>query len=244
MMHIQLVAVVLLGCIGLISGKSDVIDLSELRVNRTTGCKEQCNNSSNASCEDSCIASISTLMDPSPNDPNSPSIRGGSITVPWDYPLVKQCDDRWGNDLMGNKTICAVGCLMSSTSMGIAGVKINIDGNPSNPGTLNSWLKANDGYQNNNLIEGAVPKIDPSRISWPADAMHTTNDLSYETVSQYIKDGRIVIGNVMSGGHFVLLTGYSTDGDTFMVNDSGFNTLSYSYSTDIVGYRIFDMNRN
>ena len=144
---------------------------------------------------------------------------------------------------MGNKTICAVGCLMSSTSMGIAGAGISIEGSDSNPGSLNSWLKANGGYQNNNLIETVVPNIDPSRIFWPADAMHKTNDLPYDTVAQFIRDGRIVIGNVMNGGHFVLLVGYSTDGDTLMVNDSGFNTESYSYSRDIVGYRIFDMKR-
>ena len=166
-----------------------------------------------------------------------------TITVPWTYPLVKQCDERWGDDLMGNKTICAVGCLMSSTSMGIAGAGISIEGSDSNPGSLNSWLKANGGYQNNNLIETVVPNIDPSRIFWPADAMHKTNDLPYDTVAQFIRDGRIVIGNVMNGGHFVLLVGYSTDGDTLMVNDSGFNTESYSYSRDIVGYRIFDMKR-
>jgi hypothetical protein len=164
--------------------------------------------------------------------------------IPFQYPLVKQCGEPWADDLMGNKTICMVGCLMSSTSMGIAGVKIQIDGLSSDPGTLNTWLKANDGYSNNNLIEGAVPKIDPSRISWPADAMHTTNDLPYDTVCKYIHQGRIVIGNVLNGGHFVLLVGYSTtDGDTFLVNDSGFNTNSYSYSKDIVGYRIFDMKR-
>ena len=73
--------------------------------------------------------------------------------------------------------------------------------------------------------------------------MHKTNDLSYDTVASYIKSGRVVIGNVLNGGHFVLLTGYSDDGDTFAVNDSGFNTDRYSYSKDIVGYRIFDMKR-
>ena len=31
------------------------------------------------------------------------------------------------------------------------------------------------------------------------------------------------------------------DEDTLYVNDPGFNTTSYSYSADVVGYRIFDM---
>ena len=48
---------------------------------------------------------------------------------------------------MGNKTICDVGCLMSSTAMGIAGVGIPITpaGILSDPKTLNEWLKENDG---------------------------------------------------------------------------------------------------
>lgn len=166
-----------------------------------------------------------------------------SITIPYDYPLFVQCDSAWGSHYMGTKTICQVGCLMSSTAMGIAGVDISIESSSSTPDTLNTWLKANGGYDNNDLIESVVPNIDPTRISWPVDAMHRTNDLSYETVKQYIQAGRIVVGNVMNGGHFVLLTGYSDDGDTFAVNDPGFDTYYYSYSKDIVGYRIYDMIR-
>jgi len=138
---------------------------------------------------------------------------------------------------------------MSSTASGLGGDNIQIPQADSSivdasPGSLNSWLKLNGGYQNNNLMESAIPKINPERISWPADGMHPTNDLPYATVCQYIAAGRVVVGNVMNGGHFVLLIGYSeTDGDTFAVNDSGFNTLTYSYSKDIVGYRIYDMVR-
>ena len=73
--------------------------------------------------------------------------------------------------------------------------------------------------------------------------MHRTNDLSYDTVVSYLNKGRIVIANVMNGGHFVLITGYSTDKDSFAVNDSGFSTTQYSYSKDVVGYRIYDMVR-
>lgn len=172
------------------------------------------------------------------------TVSGISLTIPWSYPLYKQCNDAWGNEMMGDKTVCAVGCLMSSTSSGIGGTGIEIGNATSNPGTLNEWLKENSGYQNNNFVEGALPALNPARISWPADGMHPTNDLPYNTVCDYIKQGRVVIGNVMAGGHFVLLTGYSeTDGDTFAVNDSGFNTATYSYTKDIVGYRIFDMLR-
>ena len=137
---------------------------------------------------------------------------------------------------------------MSSTSMGLAGTGIPIKATPhvdSTPKSLNVWLKNNDGYDEyNDLIESQVPLIDPSRITWPADGMHKTNDLAYDTVRSYLDKGRIVIANVNEGGHFVLLTGYSeTDGDTFAVNDPGYDRNTYSYKDDVVGYRIFDMVR-
>jgi hypothetical protein len=171
-----------------------------------------------------------------------------NFTKPFNYPLLKQCVDPWGDDIMVTKTICQVGCLMSSTSMGLAGTDIQIPAGgglvDANPGTLNKWLQNNGGYdEDNDFIEPVAVNINPDRIVWPDDAMHKTNDLGYDTVKEYLDAGRIVIGNVMEGHHFVLLTGYSTDGDTFAVNDPGFNTLTYSYKEDIVGYRIFDMKR-
>lgn len=152
---------------------------------------------------------------------------------------------------MDTKTICQVGCLMSSTSMALAGSNIPIlhsdmrSDVDSNPRTLNQWLRNNDGYDgSNDLIEAAVPNIDPSRIVWPEDGMHRDKDLSYATIVEYLNNGRIVIGNVNEGTHFVLITGYSEeDGDTFAVNDPGYHKDTYSYATDVVGFRIFDMVR-
>lgn len=165
--------------------------------------------------------------------------------VPFAFPLFKQCDPKWGNDIINTKTVCEVGCLMSSTSMGLAGTGILIDRiDPANPGSLNTWLKANGGYDGqDDLEESVVSQIDPSRVAWPADGKHETNDLAYGKVAEYVELGRIVIANVMKGRHFVLVIGYSEDKDTLYVNDPGFDTLSYSYSKDVVGYRIFDMKR-
>jgi hypothetical protein len=150
---------------------------------------------------------------------------------------------------MDTKTVCNVGCLMSSTAMAIRGSGIPIYVDPSTdstPGTLNQWLKANGGYDgSNNLIETQVPLINPEKIFWLDDAFHKVNDLAFETVCEYINKGRIMIANVNNGGHFVLLTGYSTtDGDTFTVNDPGYHRDTYSYKNDVVGYRIFDMIRS
>ena len=47
--------------------------------------------------------------------------------------------------MMDTKTVCSVGCLMSSTSMGLSGTDIKIKVVDANPGTLNEWLRNNDG---------------------------------------------------------------------------------------------------
>ena len=40
-----------------------------------------------------------------------------------------------------NKTICQVGCLMTSISMALNGWNITIGSKKSNPETLNEWLR-------------------------------------------------------------------------------------------------------
>ena len=143
---------------------------------------------------------------------------------------------------MVTDTICEVGCLMSSISMAISGWGIYIDGNASNPATLNTWLRDNNGYNSDNdLEESDIPNIDPALIVWPSDGFQLWNDLSiYEVRGNLLKE-RVVIANVLDGTHFVLLTGFSYEDPTvFYVNDPGFETVYYNYTT-IVGYRIFDM---
>eukprot|EP00042_Codosiga_hollandica_P028586 m.151051 g.151051 ORF g.151051 m.151051 type:complete len:357 (+) comp52812_c0_seq2:78-1148(+) len=166
--------------------------------------------------------------------------------TPREYPLFLQCDPAWGNNLMQTSTICEVGCLMSSVSMALNSYAIPVNGSPANPGTLNTWLQQNGGYEgDNDLDEAAVPMVSPSRITWPIDGMHRTNDLPMSTIRAYLLRERVVIANVDNGAHFVLVTGYSfADDDTLFINDPYFNVTSYSYSSDVVGWRIFDMLAN
>jgi hypothetical protein len=174
----------------------------------------------------------------------SATVRGSDVIIPFSMPLFKQCDSRWGSDHMGTDTICEVGCLMSSTSMALNGRGITIGGKGGviNPGTFNSWLRSNGGYENNDLIESAVPKVDPGKVSWPSDGMHTSNDIPLSHIQSMLRGGRPVIANVMHGQHFVLVVGWnSTNPDALAVNDPGFNNLFYSYSNDVVGWRLFDM---
>ena len=150
---------------------------------------------------------------------------------------------------MVNKTICDVGCLMSSTSMALNGTGITITTGPdaiwTDPGSLNHWLQDNGGYDSgNDFIEEVLPSLRPNRVVWPADAMHKTNDLPYATIAAYLEKGRIVLANVCRGHHFVLVVGYSDDGDSLAVHDPGFDRSDYSYKYDVVGWRIFDFARS
>jgi hypothetical protein len=75
---------------------------------------------------------------------------------PIKYPLMKQCDSAWGDDIMDTETICQVGCLMTSTSEGIRGYNISINNVSSNPGVLNEWLRENGGYDGSNDLVCAI----------------------------------------------------------------------------------------
>jgi hypothetical protein len=76
----------------------------------------------------------------------NPRVMGTSPVIPFSYPLYKQCDSRWGSDLIETETICAVGCLLSSISMAIGGKNITVNKATSNPGTFNDFMRAHNGY--------------------------------------------------------------------------------------------------
>ena len=159
-----------------------------------------------------------------------------------DYPLYKQCDPQWGNDTIITKTVCQVGCLMSSISMGLAGWGWKIDYSiPVNPGTLNKWLVEDSGYTDNNNLVESVLNYEFAQLWNPDTGMHKTNDLQPSDLGKLLTECKFVVANVMGGRHFVLVTGWSSDyPDTVWVNDPGYNTESYSFTNDIVGWRIFN----
>jgi ribosomal protein L18 len=169
--------------------------------------------------------------------PTAPSAL--TMTIPFNYPRFSQGDPKWASDIMNTKTIQQVGCLMSSTAMAIAGVGYTINGAACNPGTLNTWLKGHGGYDGSNDMYYAAPHGINSKINFLS--MHTSNDIPYATIVDYLKKGTVVIANVHNGAHFVLCTGFGSDGDTIAVNDPGYSTTSYSYKSGICGWRLFSM---
>lgn len=137
------------------------------------------------------------------------------------YPMYKQCDPQWGSHQIGtsSKTICQVGCLMSSVAMALAGT-----GHSYNPGTLNTWLTHHGGYVSGDaFVWASVNSI----------GLTYEGKVSNSQIKAELDKGRVVILNVHNGGHWVLAHGYS--GDNILVNDPGFSTTSYSLSQIVNG---------
>jgi len=160
--------------------------------------------------------------------------------VPKPYRLFKQYDYRWKDDVIEHKTVGEVGCLMSSTSMALNGHGIDL-----NPQSLNQWLRNHGGYTDqDDMEESVIPEIDPDHVSWNETiGMHTSNDLSLDSILESLAMGEPVIANVMHGRHFVLVVGVTsnTKNTTLYVNDPGFYRNTYDYEKDVVGWRLFNM---
>jgi hypothetical protein len=165
------------------------------------------------------------------------------------YPVYKQCNASWGKTAMGGDgaTICQVGCLMSSIASGLAGTSIAVARHLATPATVNAFLQTHHGFvpHTSDLMESMIPSIAPRRVVWDATTGFYRNNTAvpWATVQTFLDQPvpRVVIANVMHGQHFVLVVGYRDDGDTLVVNDSGFDRNTYSYAKDVVGWRIFDM---
>ncbi len=156
--------------------------------------------------------------------------------IPRNYTLFKQCDPAWGSDLMVSKTICAVGCLMSSCSMALRAFNVTLPA-PSNPGTLNHWLQSHGGYDaSNDLDENALQALPGVKYLGPA-----ASNVPEAKIRAMLMQGTVVIANVMHGRHFVLVVGFdNVRTGFFYVNDPGFPVTIYKLS-DMVGWRLISM---
>ena len=118
---------------------------------------------------------------------------------------------------------------MSSAAMALNGV-----GNSQiNPSYLNSWLKSNGGYVQDDLFVWA------SINKW---GVTFQGFIANSKIKNYIDNGYIVILNVRNGGHWVLATSYKDD--TIFVNDPGYTVSSYNLSEVVNGNTgVYTINR-
>jgi len=135
-------------------------------------------------------------------------------------PLYKQCTGPWASTALGtcSSTVCQAGCAISSVSMYLRKRGVNTD-----PGALNTWLKANGGYADG--CELYWGKVD----SFGKTSCQGFQSGTYAQVCSWITSGYGVILNVQNGNHWVLGTGCDGKGNVY-VNDPGYNLSYYAYT--------------
>ncbi len=134
------------------------------------------------------------------------------------YDLYRQCDSRWGNDKYGplssTVTICQSGGFLSSLAMLLDDCDQDLYGFDVNPGTLNQWLRNNNGYTGSGssitLYVDATDKLS-NGVKYDAFTQNTA------TMQYYMDKGDAAILCLDAGVRCVLGYGYS--GQTFFVMD-------------------------
>ena len=112
---------------------------------------------------------------------------------------------------------------------------VTIEGEPSNPNTLNHWLRHNNGYvcvagDCDNLNLPDVHALDERVTLVGFERSFTLSD-----VISWIKRGWAAILHVQNSSHFVLATGYFVDSSnepngTIIVRDSFFPRLTREFN--------------
>ena len=155
-------------------------------------------------------------------------------------PFFSQNDPRWSDDIVGDTdaTIGEIGCAMTSTAMVLSSYAVRDPSTEAstNPGLLNEWLSANEGYTPAGAIEwgkageySSDSVLYESSLSWTSSDLSTDND-RWEDLNSLLDDGYRVITQVdadPSDGdldeHWVVVTdfvgGDSTDPDNYGIND-------------------------
>lgn len=138
----------------------------------------------------------------------------------------KQCDPRWGNMYVGSKTICRIGCALTSVSIQLArsGVQLNVSGE-FNPGTFMQTHKSNGGFIDN-TITWNVSRIAPNfKLIASHEALFGTKENKINTLKKYAADGEYIVLGVRHGigqdiGHYVAYNDSSTD-EIFIFDPAG-----------------------
>lgn len=131
--------------------------------------------------------------------------------------VMGQQDAAWAAAPLGTsvtESIASAGCAITAVTMLLRYYGINTD-----PAAFNAWLTANGGYAyDDQLIWDAVTRYTGGRVAFSG---WLPPDLS--TIQAELDAGRPVVAEVRLGGnqHFVLLTGYTTEGGIEM-NDPWF----------------------
>ena len=141
----------------------------------------------------------------------------------------KQCDPRWGNMYVGSKTICRIGCALTSVSIQLArsGAQLNVSGE-FNPGTFMQTHKSNGGFIDN-TITWDVSRIAPNfKLIASHEALFGTKENKINTLKKYAANGEYIVLGVRHGvgqdiGHYVAYNDSSSD-EIFIFDPAGNTT--------------------
>lgn len=141
----------------------------------------------------------------------------------------KQCDPKWGGMYVGSKTICSIGCALTSISIQLArsGVPLNVSGE-FNPGTFMQTHKNNGGFSNN-IITWDVSKVAPNfKLIASHEMLFGTKENKIKTLKKYAADGEYIVLGVRHGfgqdiGHYVAYSDSSSD-EIFIFDPAGNTT--------------------
>lgn len=167
--------------------------------------------------------------------------QGGELmnNILLNIPPIAQRDPRWATIQLGtsNKTIGSHGCVITDVTMMCRYFGINID-----PIKLNTWLKANGGYQNLNwFVWSVLNKLD-SRISFGYRYTYAALDKIDEKLEigvPSIVNVDLIPATEALDEHWVLVVG-KVDG-SYIINDPWYGTqfkFEEKYGNPITGIKI------
>lgn len=152
-------------------------------------------------------------------------------------PQWKQYDLKWGNEVMGTKTMKQVGCLVTSVSILLK--MTGLTNTNFNPSVLNTHLKNNGGYSGNEFVWASTNGYVSGWKYVGAGDLSGTNDTKMSKLKNLIQNGYYVVVCVKNGGHWVAVSG-SNDTD-IAISDPGSNDtgLFSKYGSTVCRYCYF-----
>jgi hypothetical protein len=165
---------------------------------------------------------------------------GASADSSMSIAAMGQQESAWAGAPLGtsaSETIGSAGCAITAVTMMLRYYGMNTD-----PGAFNAWLTANGGYAyDDELIWDAITSYSGGRVAFSGWLGPDVGAIEAE-----LDAGRPVVAEVHLGvnQHFVLLTGYTTDGgieinDPWFADDARFSDRYGDPASGIVSIRTF-----
>ncbi len=134
------------------------------------------------------------------------------------YPVWGQCNNEpWANDTYDHeagKTICDSGCALTDYAMALATAGLKLpDGTAIDPGTLNTWLKNNGGYDQQGFIQWRVIK---NYFNSSLKTFGSSDSADVDTALSQCKPV-LIAATTSNGSHYELVTKKNTCGKGYFI---------------------------